>query len=122
MKLNAAVIVLALVSPSLAFAHEVEKGPNGGRVVEASGHHVELVPKGTLIEVFITDKNEKAVSANGYKGTAILLIEGKQQRITLESAGSSDRLTGQAAGKPPASPKGVVQLSSPAGNISAHFK
>lgn len=121
MNVKTFLVALALMTPSLTFAHEADKGPNGGRLIEASGYHVELVLKTGVVEVFITDKNEKPVAASGYKGTAILLIAGKQQRVVLEPSGS-DRLTGTIIGAVPTSPKGVVQLFAPTGNISAHFK
>jgi hypothetical protein len=43
MKLKIALAVSTLILALPALAHELAKGPNGGRVVEAGGYHVELV-------------------------------------------------------------------------------
>jgi hypothetical protein len=42
MKLKIALAVNALILALPALAHGLAKGPNGGRVVEAGGYHVEL--------------------------------------------------------------------------------
>jgi hypothetical protein len=57
----------------------------------------------------------------GYKGLAILSIEGKSQRITLEAADGT-KLTGKVTGNLPKQPKGVVQITPPAGKtVQAKF-
>jgi hypothetical protein len=106
-----AVVLAAAAMP--AFAHE-GKGPNGGRVVEASPYHIELVTEDQLLAVYVTDSDEKPVVVTGFKGTAILVVDGKSQRIPL-SADQASRLTGTPAGKLPAEPKGVVQITAPGG-------
>ena len=76
-----AIATLLLTAP--AAAHEISKGPNGGRVVETGTHHVELVVKGRDVDVFVTDAADKAIAITGYKGVAILTVSGKSQRIEL---------------------------------------
>jgi hypothetical protein len=121
MKLNTLTAMAALLAVGPSFAHEAQKGPNGGRVAEAGDYHVELVPKGGAVEVFITDNKEPSAPA-GFKGVAILLVDGKQQRITLESP-APGRLTGKASVTPQAVVKGVVQLTSPQGtSLMARFQ
>ena len=39
------------------------KGPNGGQLTDAGKYHVELVGKGTRLEVFVSDANEKPLPA-----------------------------------------------------------
>ena len=122
MTLRAFIVLTALIIALPVFAHEPAKGPNGGRVAEAGDYHVELVAKGTVVEVFLTDSNDKPVSATGFKGTAILVVGGKSQRIALQSEGDT-RLSGKANVVLPKMPKGVVQISLPNGaTAQAQFK
>jgi hypothetical protein len=97
--------------------HEVEKGPNGGRVVEAGAHHVELVVKEKAVNVFVTGSNDKPVSINGFKGVAIFTINGKGQRIVLEPK-EGTRLSGSSPVALPAEPAGVVQITAPDGKTA----
>ena len=82
-------------------------------MVDAGDYHVELVTKDGIVEVYVSDHDDKPIAIAGYKGIAILSVGGKSQRIVLEA--SDDRLTGKAAGALPAQPKGVVQITPPAG-------
>jgi hypothetical protein len=100
--------------PSLA--HEA-KGPNGGRVLDAGANHVELVGKGTSVEVFVTDGADKPVPTEAIKGLAILVVAGKSHRIPLSSVGGN-KLSGTASVSLPAIPKGVVQITLPNGKTA----
>lgn len=103
-----------------ALAHEVARGPNGGRVVEAGAYHIELVAKDGTVAVYLTDSSDKPMMAVGFKATALLVVDGKPQRIPLEPDGA--RLAGRAAVPLPALPKGAVQLTAPDGKTaSARF-
>ena len=48
--------LLIAIAPAAAplgvTAHELAKGPNGGPLVETSGHHVEMVAMGTELVLF----------------------------------------------------------------------
>jgi hypothetical protein len=91
-------------------------------VVEAGDYHVELVAKDGGVEVFLVNHDGKPVSAARQKGLAILAVDGKSQRITLQPGAAGDRLTGTATGTLPAKPKGVVQITPPNGKtIQARF-
>ena len=118
MHLKSLILVSLLAAASPTFAHEVEKGPNGGRVVDAGAFHVELVAKDNTVDVYLTGAGDAAVSAAGFKGTAILVVNGKPQRIVLEAAGDK-KLTGKAGVALPAQPKGAVQLTAPDGNSAS---
>jgi hypothetical protein len=100
-----------------AMAHEVSKGPNGGRVVEAGSHHVELVVNARAVDVFVTDADDKPVPIAGFKGLAILTASGKAQRIELLPKDGA-RLNGTSSVALPAAPKGVVQLTTPDGKTA----
>lgn len=106
-------VALAFLFVSPAFAHETT-GPNGGKVVDAGSYHVELVAKGRNVDVFLTDAADKAVPAAGFKGTAILVVDGKPQRLVLAPA-DGNRLSGAAAVDLPNAPKGAVQIQPPGG-------
>jgi hypothetical protein len=107
--------IFLLAAPALA--HEKEKGPNGGRVLDTGQVHVELVAKDNVIEVFLTDKDDKAIPAASHKGIAILLVGGKSQRVTLEPAGEN-RLAGKITEAVKNAPKGVVRITRPDGSTS----
>lgn len=105
--------MLLIAAPALA--HDA-KGRNGGRVADAGDHHVELVAKGSAVEVFLSDHGDKAVSPAGYKGLAILVIDGKSQRIVLTP--QDNKLSGQASGSVGNQTKGVVQITTPGGKTA----
>ena len=96
-------------------------GQHGGRVVDAGEYHAELVAKADTVDVYLADGDNKAVRSAGFKGLAILVVDGKSQRIVLEPAGES-RLSGKAASALPRAPQGVVQITLPNGKtVQARF-
>ena len=107
--------VLIVALPVLA--HDVAKGPHGGRIAEASGYHVELVAKDSLVDVFLTDAADRPVASAGFKGVAILVISGKSIRVVLEPRDGS-KLSGRAASAVPSEPKGVIQITEPSGKTA----
>jgi len=115
--MNRRILIAALVLAALpAAAHEVVKGPNGGRVVEAGPYHVELVVETKAVAVYLSDADSKPLPAAGFKGIAILTIGGKAQRIEL--APQDTRLAGSSPVAVPAAVKGVVQLIAPDGKTA----
>jgi hypothetical protein len=105
-----------LTSTGSALAHDA-KGKNGGRIADAGSYHVEMVVKSETVEVFISDEGDKPIAASGFKGTAILVANGKSQRVVLAPADGT-RLSGSATASLPNQPKGVVQLTGPDGRTS----
>ena len=115
------VTVLALV-PIGASAHGPKVGQNGGPQEDAGSFHVEIVPQGTVLQVYLKDHSDKPVSTSGFKGTAILVIKGKAERIMLTPAGEN-QLTGTSSVDLPPELKGAVQITTPAGStVQAKFK
>jgi hypothetical protein len=113
-------LLTAVIAASPALAHDAE-GSHGGRIVDAGEYHVELVAKASAIEVFVTDGKDRPVAAT-FKGVAILLVDGKQQRIPLESA-APGRLTGKTNAAGSSTVKGVVQLTGSDGkSVTARFQ
>lgn len=103
------VFALSLLA-SVSLAHEPRKGPNGGELVDAGSYHIEVVGRGTAIEVLVSDATDKAISATGFKALAIMVIDGKTQRITLTPTEDGKKLVGTAPA-PLTSVKGAVQLT-----------
>jgi hypothetical protein len=122
MQRGALVIMVALaIAPLGASAHGPKVGQNGGPQEEAGSFHVEIVPQGTVLQVFLKDHSDKAVSTNGFKGTAIFVINGKAERIPLTPAGDN-QLKGTSSVGLPAQPKGAVQITTPSGStVQAKF-
>jgi hypothetical protein len=103
-----------------ASAHD-PKPRHGGAIVIAGNYHVELVVKDGQVDVYLMGHDDKPVAVTGRKGVAILMAGGKSVRIPLEPVGS-ERLSGKAADANPTVPKGVVQITEPAGGtVQARF-
>jgi hypothetical protein len=107
------ILILAALLATPAWAHETT-GQHGGSVVDAGSYHIELVANDTAVNLYVTDGASKEVDASAFKGTAILLIDGKPQRIALSPAGGN-RLTGTSSAAISKAPKGAVQLQIPNG-------
>jgi len=118
MKLRAFWIAAALFAvPSVLWAHAPKIGANGGAQADAGSFHIEVVSKGIVLHVFLRDHSDKDVKSDGFKGTAIFLIEGKPHRIQLTPAGEN-RLTGTASVDLPVEPKGAVLITTPSGSTA----
>ena len=111
----------AVMAATPALAHAPKIGANGGPQTDAGSFHVEVVPAGTTLAVYVRDHADKAVQTGGFKGTAIFVVDGKPQRIPLEPAGEN-KLTGTSPVALPAEPKGAVQITAPDGRtVQAKF-
>jgi hypothetical protein len=118
-RVTAAALLIASISMSSAHAPKV--GANGGAQADAGSFHVEVVPQGTILQVFVRDHSNKAVGTDGYKGMAIFVIGGKPQRILLTPAGEN-KLTGTSSVSIPNELKGAVQITTPSGStVQAKF-
>ena len=116
-----AVAAILIATTPFAYAHSPKVGANGGPQADAGSFHVEVVPQGTTLQVFLRDQSDKAVVTAGYKGAAIFVIDGKPQRIPLEPAGDN-KLTGTSSVAIPSKPKGAVQITTPTGStLQAKF-
>jgi uncharacterized protein (DUF2147 family) len=120
MKILAAAAAL-LIGAFPAHARAPKIGIHGGPQVDAGSYHVELVPQGTMLQLYFRDHSDKVINTQGWKGIAILTIDGKVQRITL-SPGGDNQLKGMSAVDLPAEPKGAVQVTTSSGNtVQAKF-
>ena len=103
--------------PALA-QHAHAPGPNGGRVEEGSGFHLELVTTGDRLDVYLTDTAYEAVPSAGYSGNAIFVVGGKPARIALTPA-EGNRLTGRSEAPVSKDAKGAIRLTKPDGTTAS---
>ena len=85
MRFKHLIVALSLVAavPSLAFAHDVAKGVNGGQVVEDKGHHVEFTTKGNEVVLYLTDESDQPIASKGASGRVTIQTAGKQATAAL---------------------------------------
>jgi hypothetical protein len=114
---RSAILIAATIFAAGSLAAHDAKGPNGGRIQDAGAYHVELVAKGTNVELFVTDSGDRPVAATALTGVAVLIVDGKPQRIPLSAAGAN-KLSGSSTVPLPANPKGAVQLTTPDGRTA----
>jgi hypothetical protein len=100
----------ATIIAGAALAHTPEKGKHGGKVVEAGDYHVEAVVKGTTLDVFVRDHDDKDISTKGFKGTAILIVNGKPAQIALTHR-DGNVLTGTSPVALAAPIRGAIQIT-----------
>ena len=122
MKLTVLAVAAALTTVAFAaLAHAPKIGVHGGPQVDAGSFHVEIVAQGTVLQIYLRDHSDKAVSTQGWKGIAIFTIDGTAQRITLTPAGDNE-LKGTASVDLPEDPKGAVRITTSAGStVQAKF-
>ncbi len=121
MRLKLLTIATAILAATFAASAHSPKGNSGPLIADAGDYHVEVAPNGTSLLVLLRDQADKPVASQGHKGTAVFVIGGKAQRISLEPAGDN-KLTGTAAVAVPARPKGAVQITKPDGTtVQAKF-
>jgi hypothetical protein len=121
MELNRRILVAAFAAqvlmPAAVRAHEPRKGPNGGELVDAGSYHVEVVSKGSVLEVYVGDSLDRPLKASDFKALAIMVIDGKTHRIPMEPTADGSKFTAIA----PAvitRVRGVVQLTDNAGKTA----
>lgn len=108
-------LILALSLATPISAHDAAKGRNGGPLVDVGNYHMELLVDGTTsVAVVLSDADDRPIPSIGFKGTAILILDGKSQRIELSPADGS-KLVGTAPAPVQPGVKGVMRLTSPDG-------
>lgn len=115
---NLLTIIAFFAGLSLAQAHEQRVGPRGGALVHVGNNHVELVTAEKQVEIFISDPFDRPLAAKGFKALAILAVDGKSVRVTLEPSPDGAKLVGEAPAALPAKVKGAVQLTGSDGKTS----
>jgi hypothetical protein len=115
----ASAVMLAGASPSLA--HEEVKGPNGGHVMEAHGHHIEFVPSPTEVTFYLSDEAGKPIASKDAKAKAFVQDGGKTTPLTLTPA-DPDKLAAKLAAPLNAGAKVAITATMPDGhNLQARY-
>lgn len=86
-KKTLALAALAL-SAAPAWADHPPVAQQGGRLAEAHGHRMELVTRGTVLELLLKDEHNQPMSATGYSGKAVVLAPGGKADVTLAPDGT----------------------------------
>ena len=87
MRKFAVVIVGLLALCCSAAGGEVSgKGPNGGRMADATTMHVEFLSKGAEVFVYIYDHDNKPVNSAGMTGRLTIQEKGKTRTAELDGA------------------------------------
>ena len=120
MILRALMIAAVGLTLTIANADAQTKGPNGGIVVRADDHPIELVVSDQQIVFYLGDHDGKPLSTKGLKARAIVQVGGKTMTITLAPA-APNRFVGKLAA--PLGPKARVVFSSvfDGHNLQARF-
>lgn len=84
--LTVAALALSLGLAAPALAHEAEKGPNGGALIDVEGHHIELVAAPDALTFYLTDEKEAPLDASGAQMKAIVQDAGKTTQLELVPA------------------------------------
>jgi methionine-rich copper-binding protein CopC len=87
MRLRSLFLALAVSLPAMAaHAHEVAKGPNGGKVAEVAGHHLEFTHAPGEVVIYASDEAHKPLPTAGSSGRAIIQSGGKTAQAALTPA------------------------------------
>lgn len=118
MKTLITAFALAILLPATALAHQPRPGPNGGLMVDAGSYHAELLADGSeTVTLFLFDAADKPVESAAFKANAILIVNAKPARFSLEPAGGQ-KLVGKAPGPVAPGATGAVQLTAPDGTTA----
>lgn len=91
---------LLLLAPSGAAlaqgAAAPRRGPNGGQVITADGHPIELVVSGTTLTLFVSEENGQPMATARASGRATVQAGGQTATVNLAPA-EPNRLVGTLA-------------------------
>ncbi len=87
-------------------------GPNGGAVEHLGNSHVELVLKGSAVQVYLYDDNMKPQAVQGAEVTVTVQAGGKRETVKLQPAGTN-LMQGQGAVEAGTGARTVVALKLP---------
>lgn len=81
--------------PGLVWAQGAPaRGPNGGMVVVADGHPIELVVEGQTVTLFLNGENGRPAPSRGASGRVVVQAGGQTATASLAPA-EPNRLVGQ---------------------------
>jgi hypothetical protein len=121
MDVNRRILFLAstalMLMPAAVKAHEPRKGPNGGELVDAGNYHIEVIEKGSVLEVYVSDSLDRPLKAGDFKALAIMVIDGKTHRIPMEPTADGSKLSGTSP-VPIIRVRGAIQLTDEVGKTA----
>ncbi|MCC7251878.1 hypothetical protein [Hyphomicrobium sp.] len=79
---------LAMADEGHEHAHD-HNAKNGGIVEHTSHHHLELVAKGSTLELYVRHEDGEEEDTSGAKASATVLADGKTEQVTLTPAGGN---------------------------------
>ena len=86
-----------LLVPGVAWSQRAPaRGPNGGMVVVADGHPIELVVDGQTVTFFLNGENGRPAPSRGASGRVVVQAGGQTATMSLAPA-EPNRLVGQLA-------------------------
>lgn len=85
LKILFAAFMLSFVPLVAAAQHDHHgKGPNGGEIADVAGHrHLEFVPSGAAITLFLSDSKDQPIATKGVTGRLIIQDGGKNLTLDL---------------------------------------
>ncbi|MFC7478132.1 hypothetical protein ACFQS7_27550 [Dankookia sp. GCM10030260] len=84
-----------LLAPGMAGAQRAPtRGPNGGLMVLAEGHPIELVVADLAVTVFLNGENGRPAPSRGASGRVVVQAGGQTTTVSLTPA-EPNRLVGQ---------------------------
>ncbi|TXN27154.1 hypothetical protein FV232_11595 [Methylobacterium sp. WL30] len=107
-------LLLALAAPARA------AGPNGGVVVVADGHPIELVASETALTFFVTDDDGGPAATAGLTGKAFVQTGAGTETVPLAGA-APNRMVGALKGPLPAGAKVVFSARMHGHSLQARF-
>ena len=97
MKRTLLALGVAAALPLAALAHESGKGPNGGPVVDAAGHHVEMVAKGKDLVLYLTEEADRPLASSGAKNARAIIQDGGKTATVQLAPAEPNKLVGTLA-------------------------
>jgi hypothetical protein len=94
--LLAAALPIAAAAPAFAQNAAARRGPNGGQVVTADGHPIELVVSGTSLTLYLNDHDGRPASSARASGRVTVQAGGQTATANLAPA-EPNRLVGTLA-------------------------
>jgi hypothetical protein len=102
MTLRRQILTGLLLLPGIAAAQPARpRGPNGGQVVTADGHPLELVIAGTALTLYLNDESGRPSPSARASGRVTIQAGGQTATVTLAPA-APNRLVGTLAAPPAA--------------------
>ena len=111
----ATALLVALATSALA------AGPNGGTVVVADGHPIELVATETTLTFFVTEDEGGPAETAGLTGKAFVQAGGKTETVALAGA-PPNRMVGPLKGPLPTGAKVVFSARMHGHGLQARFE